>query len=525
MVSVSVVMAIGIGFLPCGLTPMVSASSLIVGLMAGIAVFSFTEPRPSAKLEAWDWVMLAIFSLASLRAFLWLVYQTGNEWKVLSPYNLGDISLHIQFIQYMASGIRFWPESPILSGSPLVYPPGIDLWNSLLLQAGIPLRQGLIWVGLCGAALTAWSLWRWGGAFAIACLLFNGGLAGFEIFQTHQIQDFQSALAWKNLFLTMFVTQRGLLFAIPCGLTLLNAWRDDFFGDGSGIPRWVQWILYAFLPLFSAHAFLFLSLVLLGIFIFEGRSRPALLLFVSAAIIPATLSAYLVTGGFSSNSGLRWLLGWMQGKAGWTFWLINFGVTLPLLGVVFWKGIVRGNSLTLSFLAPSLGIFTLCLFVAFAPWEWDNTKLMLWGWITAAPFLWQLAIQPLAIPFRIPLCAILFFSGAVSLVGGLDSRHGYTLLQRQEVDRAKAALSIVPHGERIAIDPEFNNPVILLGYPVVCGYEGHLWSHGLHYRETWAKLKNVLQQGPEWKRDAREINADWIFLKGLPPTLIRIPKD
>ena len=525
MVSASVVSAIGLGFFPCGLTPVVSATSLLAGLIAGMLAFSFTKKIPSTKPEAWDWVMLAIFSLASLRAFLWLVYQTGNEWKVLSPYNLGDISLHIQFIRYMASGIRFWPESPILSGTLLVYPPGMDLWNSLLLQAGIPIRQGLVWAGFCGAALTAWSLWRWGGAFAIACLLFNGGLAGLEIFQTHQIQDFQSELAWKNLFLTMFVTQRGLLFAIPCGLTLLTAWRDDFFRDGSGIPRWVQFFLYAFLPIFSAHAFLFLSFVLLGIFIFQPRSRPALLLFVIAAIIPATLSAYLVTGGFSSNSGLRWLPGWMQGNDGWKFWLINFGVTLPLMAALFWKGILRGNSFSRSFLSPALVLFTLCLFVAFAPWEWDNTKLMLWSWITAAPFLWDLVLKPLAGIFRTSLCTLLFFSGAVSLVGGLDGRHGYTLLERQEVDRAKTVLSIVPSGDRIAVNPEFNNPVILLGYPVVCGYEGHLWSHGLHYRATWAKLQNVIHQGPEWKRDAHEIHADWIFLRGSHPKLIQIPKE
>jgi hypothetical protein len=141
-----------------------------------------------------------VFTIVSLRAFLWLIYSVGDQWRVLSPYNLGDISLHIQFIRYLAGGVDFWPASPILTGVPLSYPLGADLWNSLLFLSGVPVERGLIWTGLAGAALTGWALWRWGGAFGMAAFLFNGGLAGFAIVLTGHLQDFQSDLAWKNFF-------------------------------------------------------------------------------------------------------------------------------------------------------------------------------------------------------------------------------------------------------------------------------------------------------------------------------------
>jgi hypothetical protein len=48
----------------------------------------------------------------------------------------------------------------------------------------------------------------------------------------------------------------------------------------------------------------------------------------------------------------------------------------------------------------------------------------------------------------------------------------------------------------------------------VCGYEGHLWSHGLKYRETWDKLALVLKQQPDWRQTAQEIGAKWVYLKG-----------
>ena len=97
---------------------------------------------------------------------------------MLSPNNLGDLSLHLNLIRYLASGIAFWPESSILSNVPLTYPLGADLFNSVLEVLGIDTYIGLVWTGLVGAALTGYALWLWGGAFGLAAFLFNGGSPG-----------------------------------------------------------------------------------------------------------------------------------------------------------------------------------------------------------------------------------------------------------------------------------------------------------------------------------------------------------
>ena len=518
----SVVTAVVLAFACGGLNSMLAWAALTAGCAGGAWVFYRTVSRTLNRPNAWDVLLFALFALASLRAFLWLIYPAGDEWRILSPYNLGDISLHIQFIRYFAGGVDFWPASPILTGVPLSYPLGADLWNSLLLLIGVPLERGLIWTALAGAGLTAWALWRWGGAFAMAALLFNGGMAGFAILRTWQLQDFQSELAWKNLFLTMIVTQRGLLYALPCGLLLLRAWRDDFFREGSGLPRSVQFFLYATMPFFSVHAFLFLSLALAAIFIFTPRGRIPLILFVALAVVPATAAIWLVTGGFSAASGLRWLPGWMQGEEGWKFWAMNFGVSLPLLVWLLGKCAWRGDAESRAFVLLSLGVFLVSFLVAFAPWEWDNTKLLLWAWLVAAPFLWARVLEPLAPILRASLCGTLFFSGAVSLLGGLDGRHGYELAKRSEIAAAAKVLEGVPAGTRIAVEPQFNHPVILLGYPVVCGYDGHLWSHGLRYQEPLAKLRSVLRKEAGWRNTAKELGAEWIYFRGQTPVIEKV---
>ena len=517
----SVVSAICLAFAFGGLNFNMAVVALTTGLAGGVWAFCQTRSNTRCHPGSWDVLMLVIFAIASLRAFLWLIYPVGDEWRILSPYNLGDISLHIQFIRYFAGGVDFWPASPILTGVPLSYPLGADLWNSLLLLVGVPVERGLIWTGLAGAGLTAWALWRWGGAFAIAAFLFNGGLAGFAILHTGQLQDFQSELAWKNFFLTMLVTQRGLLYALPCGLLLLRAWRDDFFCEGSGVPRSLQFFLYATMPFFSVHAFLFLSLALATIFLFARKSRLALLVFVALAVVPATAAVWFVTGGFSAASGMRWLPGWMQGDGGWKFWVMNFGISLPLLIWLVWKGVLRGSAESRAFCSVAIGVFILCFLIAFAPWEWDNTKLLIWAWLVAAPFLWSRIIEPLAPMVRASLCVALFFSGAISLVAGLDGRHGYELAKRSELASARMALRDVPPGTRIAVEPQFNHPVILLGYPVVCGYDGHLWSHGLRYQEPLGKLRSVLRRESGWLDTAAELGAKWIYFRGPTPVLQR----
>lgn len=509
------VIALAVG----GLSPGVGAVALLIGMLVGALAFARTPRDVALPPGAWDWLMLAVFALASLRAFLWLIYPTGDTWKVLSPNNLGDMALHLHFIRYFASGVPFWPESPILAGVPLTYPIGSDFFNSLLLTVGVPVERGLIWCGLVGSFLTACLLWRWGRAFGIAALLFNGGIAGFAIMTTGLFDDFQSKLAWKNLFLSMFVTQRGLLFALPAGLLLFSSWRREAAGGPPLIPRWVQGILYVSLPLFSVHAFLFASVLAAILFLLQPPLRRPLFLMVAAAFVPASFLVWLVTGKFAAaSSGLRWLPGWMQD--GVFFWILNFGVALPLLAILAFRGLRDVEARP--FVAASFLTFAACFLFAFAPWEWDNTKLLVWAWLVAAPWLWSLVLEPLPGWIRTGLCVLLFFSGAVSLVGGLDGRHGYALAKRSELALAAETLAPVRPGERIIVTPDYNHPAILLGHPVFCGYEGHLWSHGLPYRDKWNALLDVLRLEEGWFLRAKALEADWIYLDGPPPTLLRL---
>lgn len=505
------------GWLAGGLSRTAAIAAIVMGLLIGILAWITTPASQTRKPGFWDWVMITIFALVSLRAFVWLIYPAGDSLLILSPNNLGDISLHIGLIRYLASGVPFWPESLILTGVPLTYPIGADLINAVGEVLGLDTFRGLIIAGLIGSALTAAALWMWGRAFAMAAFLFNGGLAGFVFFRTFVIDDFQTELVWKSLFLSMFVTQRGLLIAIPAGLLLLCAWRDRYFRAHPSLPPWVEWLLYASMPLFNIHAFLFLSLVLLGLFLFRPGQRASVFKLVAASVVPASVLVALITGYFSATSAMRWLPGWMMEKEGLRVLWYDFGISLPLIAILC-VAVVRQKDEEARFFAwGSAAVFLLGSLVVFAVWPWDNLKLVIWSWLVVAPYLWTNLLSHIHWLGRSALCFVLFFSGAISLIGGLDARHGYFLARKSELAAWKMATGDLPPTARFAITPDYNHPLILLGRKVVCGYDGHLWSHGLPYEKKYATLTAALTGQTTWAEANALLQADWLARRSFDP--------
>lgn len=442
-VAVSTTVAAGLGQLAGGVHAVHAWISLGAGAAAGLATWG-RAVAPRQRITLADGILFAVFALVALRAFLWVIYEQGNAIKVLSPHNLGDMSLHLNLIRRWAAGGDFWPENPFMSGAIFPYHPGMDLWNAVLAIAGVPVFEGLRWAGLLGSAATAVALWRWGRGFALAAFLFAGGFAALALLRGGTVASMEDDLAWKNLFLAMFVTQRGLLYSLPAGLVLMCVWRAQLSGekDGPRLALPAQVALYATMPLFNAPAFLFLSALLAAFFVAawrDGCTRPFFAVAI-ASVIPAAWLVAMVTAHFAAPSALRFEPGWMQENGGLWFWLRNFGV-FPLLlaglGVVVVR---RGDAASRVIYLTGIATLIFCLLFAIAPWAWDNTKLMIWGYLALAPLLWTELIARWPTAWRAVTCAILFTSGAVSLATGLDGRHGYKLADRAEMADAEIML-------------------------------------------------------------------------------------
>jgi hypothetical protein len=573
--------------------------------------------------KIWFWLVAAFFALFAIRSFGWLLYIDGSDLKIQSPNNLGDLSLHITWIRNFASGVRLWPDNPIYAFSKLRYPAGIDLFNALLCVLHVDLIRGLVWTGLLASLATFYAFFRWGGTFGVAGFLFNGGIAGFQFFKALKFLDYQGTqadivhrpIAWKSIALSMFVTQRGWLYAIPAGLILLWHWREKYFRktpandvdlsapDASSaeadanadaaeaqapvatdngnpatavnarsnsrgpLPFWVELSLYASMPLFHVHTFIALTIVLLIALFFERLAWPKIFsdapirrhaaALLSAALIPATFFVWLVTDQFRAKSLLKWHPGWVQDSSDfgapffrigpkdfgtdvpflWTiaqktwngviapffqFWLTNFGLwvllTLALVALCIWRAWKAGwrwgrtPPADIAFVLPAVVIFVIGYFVQTAPWDWDNLKLMVWGYFLILPFLWSDLLARWAFPERAVTCVALFASGFVTLLGGLTAGHpGFGLIDRARLDAIGTVVRPLPVEARFAAYPTYNHPLLLQGRKVVLGYPGHLWTQGFDYNSANSKLTALMRGAPNWRETAQSLGVRYVF--------------
>lgn len=595
IVSLSTVFAVLLGFAAHGLSTPAAAGALMAGALLAIAACVQTNDpsekwvapnnsNPFARYRsAWLWLLGLCFAMFAVRVFCWLIYIDGDQLKIQSPNNLGDLALHITYIRNFASGVPFWPDNPIYISSKLRYPVGIDLFNALLVKMDVDLIRGLVWVALLASVATFYAFYRWGGAFGVAGFLFNGGIIGFQFLNDYQFIDYQdtSKIAWKSIPLTMFVTQRGLLYAIPAGLLLLWHWREKFFrqpvtgvvdpsvrpvqragvtdpgysgtssarNSSSGpLPWWVEFLLYASMPLFHFHTFLALSIVLLCfllsecvIVFFNARSAPAnkwtevfdqlpiskhAVALVASSLLPATFFVWLTTDEFHAGSILGWQPGWVQAVNGdelakpfLVFWLLNFGLWVPIVLTLFGLGISRLRETGMpkkitpnaAFLLSALSIFLLACFVRLAPWGWDNMKVLIWAYFIVLPFLWRDLIAKWPGITRVAVCVALFGSGFVSLFGGLAVGN-YGFASRAELDLVSDAVRSLPVEARFAAFPTYNHPLLLNGRRLVMGYPGHLWTQGFaDYGQTQDQLRQLMQGSPQWREIARRFGVRYIF--------------
>ncbi len=497
------------------------------------------RPRDARYSSFWLWVTIFCFAVFALRSFCWLLYIDGNELKVQSPNNLGDLALHLTYINQFASGVPLWPDNPIFVFSKLRYPAGTDLFNSLFTCLGISNVRALVWAGLLGCGATCYALYRWAGTFGIAAFLFNGGVAGFQVLQSGVFLDYQGdkSIAWKSLSLSMLVTQRGLLYAIPVGVLLLYHWQRKFYGgnnnDAAGkvvaIPLWLELTFYASMPLFHVHTFLCLSIVLLVMFAFgPSNIRKETALLVGLAVVPATLFVWIVSDHFKASSILGWQLGWVEGDGDFKmpavlFWLANFGAWVPAIIALFviiaareaalWKKGRFLPSSTVVFLSAAAVILVFSLSVKLAPWGWDNIKVIVWAYLLVLPFLWNGLIKPWSLPLRVVACIALFGSGFVSLVGGLAAgREGFAIANRGELDGVGVAVRKLALDARYAAFPTYNHPVLMQGREAVMGYPGHLWTQGFgDYADVEEKLTLLMNGASNWREIAESLDARYIF--------------
>jgi hypothetical protein len=496
-VAVSTTLAALAALVEGSITPAVAAGALVLAVVPAVLAFRGSRVEAPPPPSRWDLCAIAAFAFMAVRHFGWIAFERDGRLLTADANNYGDLPLHWTYIRYFARGAAFWPENPIFTGARLQYPFGIDLFNGLLVALGVPLGLTLSVVGLVGAGMLGVALFRWGRGFALAAFLFSGGIG--------------TDAAWKNLFLALFVPQRGFLFALPAGLLLLWSWREGLLAGRRRLPSWVEGVVWGVMPLFHLHTFLFVSLVYGLWAVASGRLRECMPA-IAWAVVPASWLTYEVTNGFRAASLLWWHPGWTMGSAPLLpFFALNFTLFLPLFVAAAVLAYPRRDQDGLLTLVPGLALFAALFFVMLAPWEWDNTKVMIWCYLLMLPAAERLVIGPLPPVARAVAFLGLLAPGLVAVAGSLGPQQAFEVGEAAEIEDVCRGVAPLPVTARVATSQTFNHPVALCGQPLVAGYSGHLWSHGIKAKPVEEALASLMAGAPGWEEKARVLKARYLF--------------
>lgn len=536
-----------------GLSPFIAAVSIALSL---IRARRFTrvmrntlEWRAPGVLRPWDLIEISVFVFivfASWKHFAWMMptIPTGSAPGVvtLSLSNFGDLPLHINFIRALANGIEFLPVNPIFSSEPLRYPFGPDLYNALWESLGFATTGHLFLAGVAATVSALVLLRELGGAWAMAAFFLAGGAitggTGAGAIETD----------WKSFFLSIWITQRGMLWALPIGLMLILYLRPHLSGSTRLPQRAVGGLgrIWAVFPLFHAHSFVIVSLLLFALiwkdFGFRRTSDFLTRFFLKNralfwAVVPASLLIFHTSDAFSKASVVRLRWFWMLPEnstlaSGFAWYWKNFGLSTAVLflmafGVFVFKRTLFRNEEAELRPASTWGegllyfvFFISFLFVMLAPWGWDNIKVLLWPWVLGFALLGKslIKLQELK-PSRLwtGVSAFAFFVAfhqGIRIVADSWTKPAGRAPVVWYVDQLAHAETVLQKVSANAVFLSEQSPTHVLAYfgrLRVMGYAGHLWSHDISYSATEAGLEQFMRGADDWIEIAKRLKMTHVY--------------
>lgn len=485
------------------LTPAVSIVSLLLSLSLSWSLSRSMKLKlqvPAVSLPVFLLYVLIFLGIYFHSVFFF--FQKGEFYWIQNPFNLGDMSFHWNAINYLAGGANFWPENPIYLGYRFKYPFGMDFFNALWGNLGVAINAHLPVVTLLALTLVFYTLHLTGGPLLVFAIFFSGGLYNFTVSGSWDLTRVQESLDFKNLFLTVLLTQRGFLYALPAGVFLYRALQKVFSGDWrpSLIEKIILGLIWGALGFFHLHSFFFLSLYFGVLILYKKDLRNWVPTIAVASLVgfPFVINALWPEDGTMSLVHLS-SLGWnrSEGVNYFWYWAKNLGpwilTVMAALGIFYrqkkWDLLVP---VALAFL-----LFVIFSHLILAPWPWDNIKLLIWCYVFALMAMSDILWNDRRPAFRGAVFVIFFIPGMMLFVRSLPTYNkGTQWVSEKEINDAQVALRGQSVNQGLLVAPNYEHPALLLGYKLYMGYPGHVWSHGYNYTER-EQLLNRIYEGDE----------------------------
>jgi hypothetical protein len=579
--------------LPLGLNAIsISATIAIFAISLAIQIRFIGRNRIAAVLRQCDLSLGGGAYYAAWAALLaWLFsrvvmfYPDGMHTAPANNY--GDLPFHFSAITSFAYGENLPPQNPIFAGMKFTYPFLIDFLTAFFIRCGADWRSAFfvenIALSLALVRLIETLTLKifnniLAGRIAPVIFLFNGGLGFINFFREFgapaeslsaflsrlpfflsRLPDFLSRLPttytmnaelalasgatplrWGNVFTTLLIPQRSMLFGLPLVAMIIALWwmavvDTERQGDGAtgrrsdGAKRVQQappprrrylfaaGILAGLLPMLHAHGF-FSVMIASALMFLLFRSMDWVAFFAPVAALAGPQAWYL-SGTQVRNELFKPLGNWWEAGASnpALFWAVNAGIFILLLTAALLIRKITSSRQALFYLPFTLWFFLPNL-ISLAPWTWDNIKVLVYWSLASAPFVAAalaylftrrfIIVRALAAALLIGLT----LSGALDVTRALSPVENVPIFGRAELEVAALLREKIPPRALILHAPIHNSVVALSGRQSVMGYPGHLWTHGLAYSHRELDVKTIYKGAPQMIEPISRLGVDYVII-------------
>jgi hypothetical protein len=547
-------LTLGLNAISIGITIGIFAIGLVIqirhfGRDRIVAALRDFEISPAGVIYYTAWTAL----LAWLFARVVMFYPDGMHTAPANNY--GDLPFHFSAITSFAYGENLPPQTPIFAGMKFTYPFLIDYLTAFFIRCGADWRSAFF-VENIALALALVRLIETltlkifnntvAARLAPVIFLFNGGMGFINFFRefgsqsnglfnflwslpkTYTISDAGLALAssnvplrWGNVFTTLLIPQRSMLFGLPIVAMIIALWWMSFGVERDAKTRrrylLAAGILAGLLPMLHAHGFFSVMIASAPMFLLF-RSMDWVAFFAPAAAL-ACPQAWYLSGTQVRNELFKVLDKWWEAGDSnpLLFWAVNAGIFILLLIAALLIRKITSSRQVLFYLPFALWFF-IPNFVSLAPWTWDNIKVLVYWSLASAPFvamvLAYLFTKRLIIArgLAIVLLLGLTFSGALDVTRALSPAENVGLFGRAELEVAALIREKTPPRSLILHAPIHNSVVALTGRQSVMGYPGHLWTHGIDYKQRELDVQTIYKGGPQMIEPLSRLGVDYVIV-------------
>ncbi len=438
-----------------------------------------------------------------------------------------DWPVHLAIISSFVHGNNFPPQNPLYAGQLISYPFFADFLSAILQILGAGLKTSLVVPGIL-LALSSISLLYYLGTLlverkstviiGIFVGLFWGGLGFWYFFQDLvKSSNFWATLTFppyeytfyqeKNLWFFSFlyselIPQRSFLFGLPMFLISLILLIIGI-SQHKKTYLLLAGYLTAIMPFFHMHSYIsllllssiFIPLTILISFFHQGFKKAkeqlaAVIFYFLLPIIGLGLIQLPFFLSLNLNQTIGLNFGWMEGKENFfLFWFKNTGFFWPLMLFAFWK--TKLSTLTKTLAVSSILFFVLSNIFRFAPWSYDNLKIMtFWyfigAFLVAKSLVYFYQKNYLGKILAVFLFITLTFSGIIEVTRVFNTQKvKINLWSKDDIELANTIIAKTEPNSVILTAAIHDHPVTALaGRRIIIGFPGNAWSWGL---TDWAQ--------------------------------------